>query len=91
LYVFILKEKTMAITKEEIQGTKILNEVESSNLVRTEYDTETKKMIAEFKNGMRYEYEGVPHQTYTSFRSAQSQGNFFNKNISKTFPYKKIS
>jgi hypothetical protein len=80
----------MAITREEIQGTKILNEVDSSNLVRTEYDTVTKKMIAEFKNGLRYEYEDVPHQTYTSFRTAKSQGSFFNKSISKTFKYKKL-
>ena len=63
----------MAILKEEIIGTKILNEVESSNIVRTEYDVETKKMIAEFKNGMKYEYEDVPHLTYTQFRSAKSQ------------------
>jgi hypothetical protein len=88
-YLF-LNKKLMAITKEEIQGTKILNEVESSNLVRTEYDTATKKMIAEFKNGMRYEYENVPHQKYTEFRSAQSQGNYFNKNISKSHTYKKL-
>jgi hypothetical protein len=81
----------MAITKEEIKGTKILNEVESSNIVRTEYDTATKKLIAEFKNGIRYEYDDVPHQTYTSFRSAKSQGNFFNTQISKTFKYKKLS
>jgi hypothetical protein len=80
----------MAITREEIQGTKILNEVESSNIVRTEYDTVTKKMIAEFKNGMKYEYEDVPHQTYTQFRSAKSQGSFFNKSISKAFKYKKL-
>jgi len=32
----------MAITKEEIVGTKIINEVQSSNIVRTEYDTVTK-------------------------------------------------
>jgi len=80
----------MAITKEEIKGTKILNEITSSNLVRTEYDTESKKLIAEFKNGLRYEYEDVPHQLYTSFRSAPSQGTFFNKNISRTFKYKKL-
>ena len=80
----------MAITKEEIKGTKIINEVESSNIVKTEYDTETKKMITEFKNGMRYEYDGVPHQKYTEFRSSQSQGNFFNKNISKSHTYKKL-
>jgi hypothetical protein len=47
-------------------------------------------MIAEFKNGMRYEYDGVPHQKYTEFRSSQSQGNFFNKNISKSHTYKKL-
>jgi hypothetical protein len=80
----------MAITKEEIVGTKIINEVESSNIVKTEYDVETKKMIAEFKNGMKYEYDDVPHQTYTQFRSAKSQGSFFNTNISKTFKYRKL-
>jgi hypothetical protein len=47
-------------------------------------------MIAEFKNGMKYEYEDVPHQTYTQFRSAKSQGSFFNKSISKAFKYKKL-
>ena len=39
----------MAITREEFKGTKIINEIQSSNIVKTEYDTETKKMIAEFK------------------------------------------
>lgn len=80
----------MAVTKEIINGTKILNEIESSNIVRTEYDTLTKKLITEFKNGVRYEYEDVPHQLYTQFRSAESQGNFFNKNISKNHKYKKL-
>jgi len=80
----------MAITKEQILGTKILNEIESSNIVRTEYDTVTKKLITEFKNGIKYEYEDVPHQIYTQFRSAKSQGSFFNKNISRTFKYKKL-
>ena len=81
----------MGIIREEIKGTKILNEIESSNLVKTEYDTETKKMIAEFKNGMKYEYDEVPHIIYTQFRSAKSQGSFFNSQISKVFKYIKIS
>jgi hypothetical protein len=80
----------MAITSEIISGTTILNEVESSNIVRTQYDTITKKMIAEFKNGIKYEYDDVPHQKYTEFRSAQSQGNYFNVNISKSHKYKKL-
>jgi hypothetical protein len=81
----------MGIIKEEIRGTKILNEIESSNIVRTEYDTATKKMIVEFKHGLKYEYDDVPHKVYTSFRAAKSQGSFFNTNISKVFKYKKLS
>jgi len=80
----------MAILKEEYVGTKILNEIQSSNLVKTEYDTSTKKLIVEFKNGMKYEYDDVPHQSYTQFRSAQSQGNYFNTQIAKKYKYKKI-
>jgi len=80
----------MAVKKEEIKGTKILNEIDSSNIVRTEYDTETKKMIAEFKNGSKYEYEEIPHNIYTRFRMAESQGKYFNVEIAKKFKYKRI-
>jgi hypothetical protein len=80
----------MAILKEEIKGTKIINEVQSSNLVKTEYDIETKKLVVEFKNGMKYEYDEVPHQLYTQFRISESQGKFFNSKISKVFKYKKL-
>ena len=68
----------------------IINEVQSSNIVRTQYDTITKKMITEFKNGIKYEYDDIPHQKYTEFRSSQSQGNYFNVNISKLHKYKKL-
>jgi hypothetical protein len=80
----------MAITKEQIIGTKILNEIDSSNLVKTEYDTETQSMITEFKNGTKYEYEKVPHRVYTEFRMAESQGKYFSSSISKTYKYKKL-
>ena len=80
----------MAILKEEIQGTKIINEIKSSNIKRTEYDTETKKMIVEFNNGYKYEYDEVPHQTYTKFRAAESQGKYFVTDISKAYKYKKL-
>ena len=80
----------MAILKEEIQGTKIINEIKSSNIKKTEYDTETKKLVVEFNNGFKYEYENVPHQIYTKFRMSESQGKFFTTDISKTFKYKKL-
>lgn len=80
----------MAITREEIKGTKILNEIKSSNMVRSEYDTETKQMVVEFTNGTRYQYLEVPHNVYTQFRMSESQGKFFTTNISKKFKYNKL-
>lgn len=80
----------MGIVKEIIEGTKIINEIQSSNLKKTVYDTETKKLIVTFTNGVVYEYEEVPHQIYTRFRMSESQGKYFNANISKAYKYKKI-
>ena len=80
----------MSVKKETIDGTRIINEIESTNIVKTEYDTATKKMITEFKNGARYEYEDVPHNVYTKFRMAESQGKYFTTDISKKFKYKKV-
>ena len=80
----------MAILKEEIKGTKIFNEIQSSNVVKSEYDTATNKMIVEFKNGLRYEYDDVPLQVYTQFRMSESQGKFFSGKISKAYKYKKL-
>ena len=80
----------MAILKEEIQGPKIINEIKSSNIKKTEYDTETKKLVVEFNNGFKYEYDDIPHQTYTKFRMSESQGKFFTTEISKAYKYKKL-
>jgi hypothetical protein len=68
----------------------IINEIQSSNLKKTEYDTETKKMLVEFNNGAKYEYSEVPHQLYTQFRMSESQGKFFSTKISKTYKYRKV-
>jgi hypothetical protein len=80
----------MAILETKITGTKIFCEIESSNLVSTEYDTETKKLVAEFKNGIKYEYEEVPHKVFAQFRLSESQGKFFNTDISRIYKYTKL-
>jgi len=80
----------MGIIREEIKGTKIFNEIKSSNLKKTEYDTETRLMIVEFNNGTKYEYQDVPHQIYTRFRMSESQGKFFSTDIAKKYKYKKL-
>lgn len=80
----------MAIIKETIQGTKIINEIKSSNIKLSEYDTETKKLVVQFNNGLKYEYSDVPHQVYTKFRMSESQGKFFTTDIAKKYNYKKL-
>ena len=80
----------MAITKEEINGTKIICEIKSSNLKKTEYDTESKTLIVEFNNGHKYEYYEVPHQIFVQMRMNESQGKFFSTKIAKAYKYKKI-
>lgn len=80
----------MAILRETIEGTKIINEIKSSNIRKTEYDTESKKMIVEFNNGFRYQYDEVPHQIYTRFRMSESQGKYFTTDIAKKYKYTKL-
>jgi len=80
----------MAVKSQKIEGTKIINEIDSSNMKQTEYDTATKKMIVEFKNGSKYEYDDVPHEVYAEFRLSESQGKYFNSKISKGYKYSKL-
>jgi|TARA_B110000503_G_scaffold31473_1_gene50792 hypothetical protein len=80
----------MGIIKEEINGTKIKNLIKSSNIKSTEYDTESKDLVVEFNNGAKYNYNNVPHQVYTKFRLAESQGKFFTTDIAKQYSYKKV-
>ena len=80
----------MAIIRESIDGTKIKNEIKSSNIKSSEYDTETKDLVVEFNNGAKYKYNNVPHQVYTKFRLAESQGKFFTTDIAKQYSYKKV-
>lgn len=79
----------MGITKEIISGTKIINEIKSSNIKKSEYDLDTKKLLITFNNDIMYEYDDVPHKLYTQFRLAESQGKFFSANIAKNFKYVK--
>jgi hypothetical protein len=64
----------MGIKSQTIEGTKIINEINSSNLVKTIYDTADSSLIAEFKNGAQYKYIDVPHVEYVKLRGAESQG-----------------
>tara|TARA_R100000664_G_scaffold14871_1_gene23257 strand:- start:2458 stop:2703 length:246 start_codon:yes stop_codon:yes gene_type:complete len=78
----------MAIISEKYEGSKIINRYKSSNIQGSIYETDTKKLILEFKGERKYEYSNVPPIIAASLRRAQSQGQYFNKEINKKFPYK---
>lgn len=80
----------MGILSEKILGKTIEIELESSNLKNALYHTDSKNLTVEFKNGVKYEYADVPWELFTKFRLAESQGKFFNKEIARSFEYKKI-
>jgi hypothetical protein len=80
----------MGIISEKIEGVMIDVIVNSSNIKTAKYNTESKDLIVEFNNGSQYEYSDVPWEKFTKFRMSESQGKYFNTNISKTHKYKKI-
>jgi hypothetical protein len=55
--------------------------VESSNLDRVGYDTDTKTLRVLFKNGRTYDYTGVPAVMFGQLLAAESVGKFLNGSI----------
>ena len=80
----------MAIISEKIEGKMINVTIHSSNLKEAAYDTESENLTITFNNGAIYEYNKVPWSTFTKLRLSESQGKFFNENISKKFSYNKV-
>ena len=80
----------MSIIKENIEGKKILVEIQSSNLKSAEYDSESEDLTITFNNQSIYVYNKVPWNVFTKFRMAESQGKFFNENIGRKYTYNKV-
>lgn len=80
----------MGITSEKINGLLIEVQITSSNLKSSTYNTEEKTLLVEFNNGSIYQYDSVPWEIFTKFRMSESQGKYFNTNISKTYKYQKV-
>jgi hypothetical protein len=80
----------MGIISEKIEGSLIEVKIQSSNLKEALYNTETETMTVSFNSGGIYEYSKVPWNKFTKFRLAESQGKYFNENISKAYTFKKI-
>lgn len=69
-----------------------MEKVESSSLEAYGWSTKSNIMRVRFKGGAEYDYEPVPAVLWTQFRTAESKGKFFFKNIrhNKNIVCKKI-
>jgi hypothetical protein len=86
----MIKIKVMGILSEQISGATINVDIKSSNLKFASYNTGSKILTVTFNNASIYEYYEVPWEIFTKFRMTDSQGKFFNANITKNYKYKKI-
>ncbi len=80
----------MAILSERIDGKIIEVDINSTNLKSAKYNTETKDLVITFLNDSIYEYKDVPWDVFVKLRMSESQGKFFNVNISKKYQYQKV-
>ena len=71
-------------------GSEIICEYDSSNLKKSVYDTETKKLKLTFTNDGIYEYDEVPHDVFAEMNLAESTGKFFNQRIKKSYTFRKL-
>lgn len=78
------------ILNKKYVGSEIICEYNSSNIKKASYDINTKKLKVTFGNNSIYEYDDIPHEIFSEFNLSESQGKYFNKNISKKYTYKKI-
>lgn len=63
--------------------------VNSSNILRVDFDNLTETMMIYFRNGSIYQYVGVPYKLFEDFKACESAGKFFTSNIKNNFEFMK--
>ena len=64
--------------------------VESACIASIAFSTEENVLQLEFRNGLAYEYFGVPASLYSELLSAQSKGAFVTRFIRGHFPFRRL-
>lgn len=57
----------------------------SENIASAEYDSQTKVLVLEFRDGRTYQYSGVPQEVWMGFQNAPSKGSYFFRQIRNRF------
>ena len=64
--------------------------VDSTSLASVMFSPEHNVLEVAFRNGLVYEYFGVPLSLYEQLLAAQSKGAFMHRFIRTRFPYRRI-
>ena len=65
-------------------------DVESSMMIRFEYDDDAQELDILFASGKKYRYFGVPPDIYAGLLDAESKGQFFNAEIKDVYPFSEV-
>ena len=80
----------MAVIKREVKENGVVEcYIDSTNILKTEYNQTEKSLIVTFKAGSRYKYLDVLHRDYVRLEVSESQGSVFNKTM-KNYKYEKL-
>jgi len=71
------------IERKELENGVVECLIDSTNIIKSEYNRGDSSMIITFKAGTRYKYFDVLHRDYVRFEVSESQGSVFNKTMRK--------
>ena len=69
----------MGIVKKDLIESKIRCLINSTNLLETIYDPNTKDLIITFRGGRVYQYKNVDPKIYNQFEQSESHGKSFHQ------------
>lgn len=64
--------------------------VDSSNIERIGYDSDSNTLRIEFKSGRTYDYFNVPENVFDELRHASSVGGYHARNVKNCYSYTEI-
>ena len=69
----------MPVIQRKVNGDVIECLIDSSNIIKSEYNESEKTLVITFKAGTQYKYVDVLERDYVRFEISESQGSVFNK------------
>lgn len=80
----------MAVVKRTVREDGVIEcLINSTNILKTEYNESSKEFIVTFKAGSRYKYLDMLNRDYVRFEISESQGSVFNKTM-KNYKFEKL-